>query len=304
MPGSRDRYSRASELERFELAVREVLADFPHMAVADVAVVVDWRLSRRHLSNLVAALRPQYCDEPDVDAPLITALAVGELLEVGEMTVGEREPVSGRSPSPEELAPPEGLPAEAAVVWREIVASNDLAGTVDRAALEAFCTLMARLREARRRVDAEGMVVKDPRGRVVPHPALLVERQTAEQIRAWGDRFAPLVKPVRRRGYMADATAAAIAAAPHLGDRRYAGAVAAVKTLAWLIDEAQRAGMDQLQKATFGTIPTYLKACDQLLITPSSAPAVPARGGGASGGSGGTVSSLRDAAARHRGARA
>lgn len=170
--------------------------------------------------------------------------------------------------------PPDHLPEEAAEVWREIVATNDLAGTVDRAALEAFCTLVARLRAARSRVNEEGMVVTDPRGRVVPHPALAVERQTAEQIRAWGDRFAPLVKPVRKRGYMADATARAIAAAPHLQDAKFAGAVAAVKTLAWLIDEAQRESMDKLQKAAFGTIPTYLKACAELQITPASVPEV------------------------------
>ena len=168
--------------------------------------------------------------------------------------------------------PPEHLPNDVAEVWREIVATNDLAGTVDRAALEAFCTLIARLRDARRRVNEEGMVVTDPRGRVVPHPALAVERQTAEQIRAWGDRFAPLVKPVRKRGYMADATARAIAEAPHLQDKKFAGAVAAVKTLAWLIDEAQRESMDKLQKASFGTIPTYLKACAELQITPASVP--------------------------------
>lgn len=170
--------------------------------------------------------------------------------------------------------PPDHLPDDAAEVWREIVATNDLAGTVDRAALEAFCTLVARLRAARRRVNEEGMVVTDPRGRVVPHPALAVERQTAEQIRAWGDRFAPLVKPVRKRGYMADATARAIADAPHLQDAKFAGAVAAVKTLAWLIDEAQRESMDKLQKAAFGTIPTYLKACAELQITPASVPEV------------------------------
>lgn len=121
------------------------------------------------------------------------------------------------------IDPPEGLAAAAADVWRDIVSTNDFAGRVDRSALEAFCILMARLREASQRVADEGMVVKDPRGRVVPHPALAVERQTAEQIRVWGDRFAPLVKPSRKRGYMADATAASIAAAPHLAQTKFAG---------------------------------------------------------------------------------
>ncbi|SDF99091.1 phage terminase, small subunit, putative, P27 family [Cellulosimicrobium cellulans] len=181
--------------------------------------------------------------------------------------------MSASKTTPERPKPPESLPADAVKVWNEIVESNDLAGNVDRAALEVFCTLVAQLREARDRVKAEGMVVEDARGRVVPHPALQVERALADQIRAWGDRFAPLVKPVRKRGYMADATATAIANAPHLRDEpRYAGAIAAAKTLAWLIDEAQRAGMDALQRAAFGTIPMYVKVCAELQITPASAP--------------------------------
>lgn len=214
-------------------------------------------------------------------------------------TTPRSRPATPRAKEPP--APPEGMSALAAAVWFEVVASNDLAGNVNRTALEAYCTLVARLREARHRVDDEGMVVKDTKGHVVPHPALLVERQTAEEIRSWGDQFAPLVKPVRKRGYMADATAEAIAAAPHLDDRRFAGAIAAVKTLAWLIDEAQRAGMDQLQKAGFGIIPTYVKVCRELQITPASVPVVPAAPGKEGGARGGTVSSFRDAAARRRG---
>lgn len=182
---------------------------------------------------------------------------------------------------------PSVLSKGARIVWDEIVEHNDLAATVDRAALEAFCTLMARLREARARVDAEGMVVKDSRGRAVPHPALTVERQVAEQIRAWGDRFEPLVKPARKRGYMADATGATIANAAHLKDKQFAGPVAALKTLAWLIDEAQRSSMNDLQKATTTTIPMYLKACDALQITPASAPEK------SKGGGGGKLSHLR-----------
>ena len=81
---------------------------------------------------------------------------------------------------------PDHLPEAVADVWREIVASNELVGKVDRAALETFATLMARLREARDRIEEEGMVVTDSRGRVIPHPALAVERSTAEQIRVWG----------------------------------------------------------------------------------------------------------------------
>lgn len=209
------------------------------------------------------------------------------------MTKREQQPVAP-------VEPPEGLPDAVADVWREIVASNDLAGNVDRSALEAFCTLMARLREARRRVEEEGMVVKDPRGRVVPHPALTVERQAAEQIRAWGDRFAPLVKPARKRGYMADATAASIAAATHLSAAKFAGPIAAVKTLAWMIDEAQRDSMEALQKAMKDTVPTYLKACADLQITPASVPGVTAPAGDQGKPTGSKVASLRDAAEKRR----
>lgn len=200
------------------------------------------------------------------------------------------------------IEPPDHLPEAVADVWREIVASNDLAGKVDRSALETFATLMARLREARTRVEDEGMVVTDPRGRVIPHPALAVERATAEQIRAWGDRFAPLVKPVRKRGYIADATALTLAEAKHLQGPRFAGPVAVLKTLAWMIDEAQRDSMEALQKAMTTTVPTYLKACAELQITPASLPvaAVGAQPSGEEKPEGSNVSDLQARAAARR----
>lgn len=192
------------------------------------------------------------------------------------------------------------MPERAVIVWREIVHSNDLAGRVDRAALEAFCSIVARMREAQERVEDEGLVVADARGRVVAHPALAIERAAAEQIRAWGDRFAPFVKPTRQRGYMADATARSIGDAPHLAEAKYAGPVAAVKTLAWLIDECQRAGMDALQKATYNLIPTYLKACAELQITPASAPAAGSHAPAAKGATGGKVTKFSEGARLRR----
>lgn len=203
----------------------------------------------------------------------------------------------------ETIEAPDHLPEAVAIVWREIVASNDLAGKVDRSALETFATLMARLREARKRVEEEGMVVTDPRGRVIPHPALAVERATAEQIRAWGDRFAPLVKPVRKRGYMADATALTLAEAKHLQGPRFAGPVAALKTLAWMIDEAQRDSMEALQKAMTTTVPNYLKACNELQIIPASLPAAavgPDQSGEPAKPEGSNVSDLQARAAERR----
>lgn len=171
------------------------------------------------------------------------------------------------------LDPPERLQGKARDVWAEIVDTNDLAGTADRQALEAFCILVARMRAAQERIDEEGMVVRGSNGRVVPHPALEVERKLAEQIRAWGDRFAPLVRPTRKRGYMADATASAIANAKHLqGEdaKQFVGLVAAARTQAWMIDEAQRDSMAALNEAVQKILPQYVKTCAELRITPAA----------------------------------
>lgn len=204
------------------------------------------------------------------------------------------------------LNAPDRLPEHVKEVWDEIVATNDLAGTVDRQALEAFCYLVARLRQAQARIEDEGMVVRDSRGKVQPHPALEVERKLAEQIRAWGDRFAPLVRPTRKRGYMADATAAAIANSPHLqgnDGKKYAGLVAAARTQAWMIDEAQRDSMEALNDAVVKILPQYVKTCSELQITPASlsagvAPEPPKQEKGVGGGS--NVSSLQERANKRR----
>ncbi|MHA7145453.1 P27 family phage terminase small subunit [Arthrobacter sp. TmT3-37] len=218
-----------------------------------------------------------------------------------------------KDPTEATIDPPEDMPGPVADVWHEIVATNDFAGRVDRAALETFATLVARLREARQRIADEGMVVTDTRGRVIPHPALAVERETANQIRIWGDRFAPLVKPARKRGYMADATAASIAAASHLKAPKYAGPVALLKTTAWLIDEAQRDSMEALQRTAATLIPLYLKSCAELQITPASVPGTvqqapaaedppAAAAGGAAKAGGGSVTDMQERARARRGA--
>lgn len=93
-PGARDSYYRRSVSEDAEPAVRDVLADYPHMSVSDVAVLIDWRHSRRTLSDILARLRHEYIDDaPDVDARPIATLTAGELhvseLSFGTMTLGE-----------------------------------------------------------------------------------------------------------------------------------------------------------------------------------------------------------------------
>lgn len=93
-PGASDFYYRRSLSEDAEPAVRDVMADYPHMSVSDVAVLIDWRHSRRALSDLVARLRHEYIyDTPDVNARPMTTLTAGELhvsdLTFGTMTLGE-----------------------------------------------------------------------------------------------------------------------------------------------------------------------------------------------------------------------
>ncbi|QSZ49398.1 hypothetical protein AYX22_13995 [Arthrobacter sp. D5-1] len=92
--GARDSYYRPSAIEDAEPAVREVLADYPHMSVADVALLIDWRKSRRQLSDLVARLRPRSASEwPAVQARSLDSIAVGTLsakpLSCGSMKLGE-----------------------------------------------------------------------------------------------------------------------------------------------------------------------------------------------------------------------
>lgn len=93
-PGARDRYYRPSLTEDAEPAVREVLADYPQMVVADIAVLIDWRHSRRTLSDLVAKLRPQsVASWSAVETKPIGAIRAGILstssIRCGTLTLGE-----------------------------------------------------------------------------------------------------------------------------------------------------------------------------------------------------------------------
>jgi transposase len=94
VPGSRDRYYRSSASEDAEPAVRDVLADYPQMVVADIAVLIDWRHSRRTLSDLVARLRPEsVASWSAVETKPISAIRAGLLstskIRCGTMTLGE-----------------------------------------------------------------------------------------------------------------------------------------------------------------------------------------------------------------------
>jgi len=93
------------------------------------------------------------------------------------------------------LSAPEHLSEAARVVWCEVAALFKVAGDdvarVSGAGLEAYCVQVARMRDAQRRVDREGLVVADEKGRPVPHPALVIEKAAQVEVRAWQERFTP-----------------------------------------------------------------------------------------------------------------
>lgn len=92
-PGARDRYYRPSAADLVEPAVREVLANYPHMSVSDVALMIDWRHARRTLSDLVARLRPEHSANSPIAAMAMSELQAGTLstaeIRYGTMNLGE-----------------------------------------------------------------------------------------------------------------------------------------------------------------------------------------------------------------------
>ncbi|MCW3766458.1 hypothetical protein OCL88_08225 [Paenarthrobacter sp. PAE-2] len=64
------------------------------MSVSDIALLIDWRKSRRQLSDLVARLRPRtVCEWPAIEARPLHSITIGRLytkpLDVGKMKIGE-----------------------------------------------------------------------------------------------------------------------------------------------------------------------------------------------------------------------
>ena len=89
-----------------------------------------------------------------------------------------------------ELTGPAHLAPDVRAVWVELVeayGSERIAGPE----LDAYCGQVARVRDAQRRIAAEGLVIADPKGNPVPHPAIAIERAAQVEIRAWGARFRP-----------------------------------------------------------------------------------------------------------------
>jgi P27 family predicted phage terminase small subunit len=183
--------------------------------------------------------------------------------------------MAARRPSTIPVDPPDRLDESAAEVWREVVARGAISPKADAAMLEVYCVLVAQSRTVAQKLSSEGLVVADDKKGAVVHPALAAARQLADDLRVWAPMFnAPKAAVRNPRGPMYSATKQSIAAEPKLvNDDRFKGACEAVLTLAWLIDEAQREGLDALRQASYVMIPSYLKGCAALQITPASLPA-------------------------------
>ena len=80
---------------------------------------------------------------------------------------------------------PEGMPDAEREIWEQMVD----AGSPEGPELEAFVGQVARLREAQRRIAAEGLITADPKGYPIPHPAIAIEKAAQAEIRAWGSKF-------------------------------------------------------------------------------------------------------------------
>lgn len=66
---------------------------------------------------------------------------------------------------------------------------------IDGPDLEAYCGQVARLRDAQERLANEGLIIADPKGFPIPHPAIAIEKSAQDEIRKWGNAF----RPRRRR---------------------------------------------------------------------------------------------------------
>lgn len=90
------------------------------------------------------------------------------------------------------MSAPEHMSDKARDVWTEVIARwGEMSWKVEGAELEAYCVQVARMRDAQARVDAEGLIIADEKGRPVPHPAIALEKQAHAEVRAWGGKFVP-----------------------------------------------------------------------------------------------------------------
>lgn len=94
---------------------------------------------------------------------------------------------------------PGHLAAPEQEAWREVAARwPNGVPMPDGPEFEAYLGQASRLRQAQQQLARDGLIVADPKGTPVPHPALDIERRAQAELRQWGDRFDP-AKAARRR---------------------------------------------------------------------------------------------------------
>jgi P27 family predicted phage terminase small subunit len=120
-------------------------------------------------------------------------------VEVRQLTGNPRkhaipEPITfGGRPLPGELTePPDGLPELAKEYWRKLVPRLAQVGILDRVdipALEAMAVAYDRMVKSRRVIDREGFFARGSQGQLVAHPALKIERDSAQLLLKFNEQF-------------------------------------------------------------------------------------------------------------------
>lgn len=97
-----------------------------------------------------------------------------------------------------EFPAPDHLSESARKAWGELVSQESVEWSgIESSALEAYAVQMGRMRDAQRRVDTEGAIVPDDKGRPVLHPALAIERMAQAEIRKFVERYRRVPKRSR-----------------------------------------------------------------------------------------------------------
>jgi P27 family predicted phage terminase small subunit len=81
---------------------------------------------------------------------------------------------------------PSGLSASAKTAWKTLVEDLRDSGRLDSAdwpLIEIAAVTIGRMREARRIVEREGLLAEGQRGAMTKHPAYLIERENAAEVR-------------------------------------------------------------------------------------------------------------------------
>jgi hypothetical protein len=91
--------------------------------------------------------------------------------------------------------PDEALSEDARAIRVELAAgmtAEQISG-VEGPALDEYAVQVSRARDARSRIDLEGLIVADAKGNPIPHPALKIELEAQREIRLWVTRYRPAV---------------------------------------------------------------------------------------------------------------